>query len=714
MVETIENIELKRFYQSIIQEIMSTQIAGEEGGILEMIFTQFAVDYLAEAGETENVRIAHDEKALGTKGQHKINAYSISENYETIDLFITIFKGGEEPSRIPKDEVDTGCKRLTNFFRKAVLKEYVNEIEESSEIFDFAHTLYDSEELHQNLVRVNAIVITDGFYPVDVPESQVISDYPIYYRVIDIKYLFDIAEKEHIPIEIDFKSEGIDVPCVISPLSNGEYQSYLAVIPGVALATIYEKYGSRLLEQNVRSFLQFTGKINKGIRDTIRIEPHMFLAFNNGLSATAESIEIETIKKDGGFIITRVKDFQIVNGGQTTASIYHTFKKYGADISNIFVPIKLNVIKNREKFSDIVTRISECANTQNKISVSDLSSNRPFHIQMEKLSRSLLAPLIDGHNIRTRWFYERSRGQYRNARLKEGNTVSKRKAFDLANPKRQLITKEELAKYINSYQEVLDGKKIPVGPHIVVRGNQKNYKSFIDYNLVEEVDSIFFEDAVAKAILFRSAEKIYGIKPNSIGELRFITVPYTISLLNFLTDDKLNLYKIWLNQSISEKLQNYIADLMRLVENFIKDSAPGDLYSEWAKKQECWIAIKNHFENVALTLNSDDLIKPDDENKRKRLTKEEIDTAYYKDIESLIKSISPVKWKEIYLYCKENADIPESFTNAVHTLGRKLRDNIRPTSREILFANDLLNKIIFKTSIFDSEEINSLTAKGVK
>lgn len=705
MIETIENIELKRFYQSIIQEIMSTQVSSEEGGIQESLFTQLAVDYLAEAGETENVRLAHDEKALGTKGQHKINAYSISENYETTDLFITIFKGGEEPTRILKDEVDTACKRLTNFFRKAILKQYVNEIEESSEIFDFARTLDDSEELHQNLVRVNVIVLTDGYYLGELPESQSIADYPIYYRVIDIKYLFDIAEKEHIPIEIDFKSEGITVPCVISPLTNEQYHAYLAIMPGQALASIYEKYGSRLLEQNVRSFLQFTGKINKGIRDTVRFEPHMFLAFNNGLSATAESIEIEPIKNSGGFTITRVKDFQIVNGGQTTASIYHTFKKYGADITNIFVTIKLNVIKNRDKFSEIVSRISEYANTQNKISVSDLSSNRPYHIQMEKLSRSLLAPLKDSQNIRTRWFYERSRGQYRNARLKEGTTVSKRKAFDLTNPKSQLITKEELAKYINSYQEVLDGKKILVSPHIVVRGNQKNYKCFIDYNLIEELDSIYFEDSIAKTILFRSAEKIYGIKPNAIGELRFITVPYTISLFNFITDYKLNLYKIWLNQSISEQLQKCLHDLMILVENFIKNTAPGDLYTEWAKKQECWIAVKENFGKLELPIDSEDLLNPEDLNKRRSLSKEEIETAYYKEIESMIKSIKPEKWKQIYLYCKENNEVSENLTNAVHNLGRKIKDGIRPTSREILLVNELLNKVIFKTSILDSDEL---------
>ena len=189
--------------------------------------------------------------------------------------------------------------------------------------------------------------------------------------MIDINYLYNISEKSHIPIEIDFKAEGFNVPCIISSCENEEYQSYIAIIPGKALAKIYEIFGSRLLEQNVRSFLQFTGKINKGIRNTILKEPQMFLAFNNGIAATAESLELEKSENGNGLIISKVKDFQIVNGGQTTASIYHTLKKDKADISDIFVQLKLTKVKNKTNFSDIVSRISEYANTQNKVSVSD-------------------------------------------------------------------------------------------------------------------------------------------------------------------------------------------------------------------------------------------------------------------------------------------------------------------------------------------------------
>ncbi len=703
MIETIENIELKRFYQSLNQDLKSTQLATEEGGTLEQFFTQMATDLLADAGETENVRVSYDEKALGTKLQHKINAYSISDNYETIDLFITIYKGSDDITRVGKDEIETASKRISNFFRKGLLKDYVNEIEESSQIFDFAQTLSNADELRINLVRVNAIILTDGSYPGEIPKTITIADYNIYFRVIDINYLFQIDEKSHLPIEIDFKEDGFDVPCILAPTDNEKYTSYLAIIPGEALANIYERFGSRLLEQNVRSFLQFTGKINKGIRNTIIKEPHMFLAFNNGLAATAEEVTLVNDENGSGIFISKVKDFQIVNGGQTTASIYHTYKKdKGVDVRNIFVQLKLTIIKNTEYYSDIVSRISEYANTQNRVSVADLSSNRPFHISFEKLSRSILTPFDNSTGKKTRWFYERSRGQYRNARLKEGTNSSKAKAFDLTNPKKQVVSKEELAKYINSYQEVYDGKKLIIGPHLVAKGNQKNYIGFLNSLSNDTVDNIYFEDAIAKTILFRSAEKIYGIKPNAIGDMRYITVPYSLSLLGIISDNKLDLYKIWKEQKISQELSELLKQLMILCENFIKETAPGSLYGEWAKKIECWESLKLYIKDFDIDIPEEDKVSKANL-KRIRISDSEIDNSFYKEIESTVKSVSPEKWKDIYLYCKENEEIPEYFTIAAHNIGRKLKEGLRPTSKEIIMANELLNKIIFKTPIFDFE-----------
>lgn len=689
-----ENSELNRFYQNTLQEIKNLQVSRDEGGSLEELFTEWAVDLLAEAGETENVRTAYDEKALGTKNQHKINAYSISDNYETIDLFITVFRGTDEPAKISKDEIDTSSKRIANFFRKGIYKDYVNEIEESSPIFDFAHTLSNSQEIKSGLVRINAMILTDGLYTGTIPSSIEIHGYPFFYRVIDIEYLYNVSEKSHIPIEIDFEAEGYDVPCIESSTTNDEYQSYLAIIPGTALATMYERFGSRLLEQNVRSFLQFTGKINKGIRTTILNEPHMFLAFNNGLAATAEEIEIENLH--GGKFIRKIKDFQIVNGGQTTASIFHTFKKDKADISGINVQVKFSVIKNRTNFSEIVSRISEYANTQNKVSVSDLSSNRPFHIALEKLSRSLVTPHIPGKTNQTKWFYERARGQYKNARIKDGFTKTRQKAFDLMNPRNQLFTKEELAKYQNTYQEILEGKKLVVGPHIVVRGGQKNYVQFINYNEVKNPDNIYFEDTVAKAILFRSTEKTYGVKPNAIGDMRYLTVPYSIAYFGYLTDYKLDLYKIWKNQSISEQLSNLLYDLMVKVERFIKSNAPGSLYGEWAKKEECWNALKNSSISIDQGLVKDDFINSKNQTLRRKITESDSENQQIKEDIEKIKSIPPKIWHLIDEWGRETGELSIHKYNVAFTLAGRIRTNSKISDYERKTGLNILEIVINK------------------
>ena len=707
----IESKELSKFYQSLIQDLKSEQLTGEEGGILEQLFSQTAIDLIAVAGETENARVAHDEKALGTKNQHKINAYSISDNYETIDLFITIFKGSEEPVRISKDEIDTASKRITNFFRKGIYKDYVNEIEESAQIFDFAHTLSSSADLKENLVRVNVIILTDGIYPGDFPENQTIAGYPIFYRVVDLNYLFNITEKSHIPVTIDFDKEGYTVPCILSNSENEAYQSYLAIIPGPALASIYEKYGSRLLEQNVRSFLQFTGKVNKGIRTTILKEPHMFLAFNNGIAATAEEI-VTGFSDDGkGLIINSVQDFQIVNGGQTTASIYHTWKKDKADISGIYVQLKLSVVKNKVNFAEIVSQISEYANTQNKVSVSDLSSNRPYHIQLEKLSRSIYAPYVAGQNVQTRWFYERARGQYKNARLKEGFTKAKQRAFDLKYPKYQMFTKEELAKYVNSYQEILDGKKVVIGPHFVVRGNQKNYVQFINYNLVKQPDNIHFENIVAKTILFRTAEKIYGIKPNAIGDLRYITVPYTISLLTFKTEGKLDLYKIWKNQGISDQLKSLLYDLMVIVENLIKKSAEekqGALYGEWAKKEECWTYIKNTELTIELKSIKSDMEDPRNPSYRNRINDEESTMLKVEEELERVKTVPAQIWHKIEDWGRITGELSEQKKTVAYNLAGRVRNNSKISDYERQTGNAIIDLIIEKApELFENiDEIN--------
>ncbi|MBE2256090.1 MAG: AIPR family protein [Ignavibacteria bacterium] len=670
--------EVLKYYQSLNQDIRATQLSREDGGNSEQIFTQIALNNLADAGETENAILAYDKKAVGTKNQHQINGFAISDNYETLDLFITVFKGTNEISATTKAEIETAQKRISNFFNKCINKEYVNEIEESSEIFQLANTLANYDEIKENLVRVNVIILTDGEYKGDFPKNDKINNYNMFYRVIDIHFLYKISEQSRIPIEIDLNDidgEKFEVLCLPASVINPKFKAYIAILPGTCLAKLYERYGARLLEQNVRSFLQVGGRnsVNYGIRSTIRNEPEKFFAYNNGIAATADNIELD----DSGRYITKIRNLQIVNGGQTTASIYNTAKKDKADISKIFVQVKFSVIENPEEYSDIVSLISKYANTQNKVNNADFSANNPALVAFEKLSRFILSPISATNNIQTSWFFERARGQYKTLRSREGRTKTLQIAFDRKYPKKQMFSKVELAKYINSYQEVYDGKKLLIGPHIVVRGNEKNYAQFIGNNLpenVKKINNVYFEDAIAKCILFKNADKRYGIKPNSIGEMKQVVVPYTLSLLNIITENQLDLFKIWKNQDVSPELSDFIFDLMKQVNHFILETYKGQHYIEKAKKEECWDLVKNHEWDFNLKDIKADLIDP--KNPPRRNIEVDIAEAELEENKSIIKSIPPGLWNEILRWGKDSEMLDTIKLTVVSNIAFKLRQNI--------------------------------------
>ena len=670
--------EIEKFYQALMQDVVAMQSGDEEGNTQEQIFTRICLDMLSDAAETENVSVAYDERDLKKKGQHKINGYAISDNYETVDLFITLYANTTDIRTVPKGEIDTAAKMITKFFHRAIYNDYVNEIAESSEIFEFANTLANYAELRENLIRVNAFILTNGTYRGEWPASQTICGYNIYYKVIDVEYLHKISKQAGVPIELDFENldgNRYEIPCFAANLSNPDYEAYVAIISGECLAKLYECYGARLLEQNVRSFLQFTGKINKGIRETIKNEPHMFLAYNNGIAATADHIELD----ETGHFIRHISNLQIVNGGQTTASIYNTAKKDKADISDILVQVKLSVIKDKEQYGEIVSRISRYANTQNKVNDADFSANNPALVEIERISRYVFAPATPTNNLQTAWFFERARGQYKTLRAKEGFTKSRQKAFDLKYPKKQVVTKVELAKYVNAWQETYNGRNLAIGPHIVVRGNEKNYARFINYNLpdVKHIDVAWFEDTIAKAILFKAADKRYGTKltGDHIGELKQVVVPYTLSLLNIITEGRLDLYRIWENQSISPTLSDFIYDLMKQVNEFILKESPISHYIEWAKKEECWLKVRSNKWTYNLDEIRQDFI--DDKNPPKRNHKSDIgnEESDIRHKEGIIRAIPFSLWKKIETWGRDTEMLQPTLTSLARDIAYKIKNN---------------------------------------
>jgi hypothetical protein len=308
----------------------------------------------------------------------------------------------------------------------------------------------------------------------------------------------------------------------------------------------------------------------------------------------------------------------------------------------------------------------------------------------------ILTQFTDGQAVQTSWFYERTRGQYKNARIREGSTAKKQVAFDLRNPRAQVFTKEDMAKYLNVSAEVYDGKKLVTGPHFVVRGGQKNYVQLMHYIIpsVREIDNIYFEDLIARAILFKRAEKIYGVKPNAIGDLRYVTVPYSIALLFQVTQSKIDLYKIWRNQEISSSLQSVLYALMVQAEIFIKENAPGSLYGEWAKKEECWTAVKNHSFTIDVAAIQTDLQNPGNSGQRRRVSKEEVhDFKGAGDMEK-IKAVPGATWYKIEDWGRATGAITVQQQNTAWILAGKLKNGGNPSEYEILAGLKILDVVI--------------------
>ena len=422
---------------------------------------------------------------------------------------------------------------------------------------------------------------------------------------------------------LEYSDNGI--PCLHANETE-DYDAYLCNIPGYLLANLYNIYGSRLLEGNVRSFLQTKGKVNKGIRTTILNNPTLFFAYNNGIAGTASKISTHVV--NGNLYIKEITALQIVNGGQTTASLAMALlndKKDGSEesIKKISVPMKLSVV-DPEKAKELIPNISRYANSQNKVSEADLWSNHPFHIRMEEFSRKTIAPAVNGNQYGTHWYYERANGQYKQETYK--CTPAEKKKFELSNPSNQLFKKVDLAKYWNIMN---------LRPDIASAGGQKAFSKFATYVSTqwEKDETIFnkgfFEDIVAMAILFKGADKI--VKNQSwYNSYKANIVAYTLSIIIYTVKEKypnhsISYHDIWQRQSLSNDWKCQITKTSKLIYDFLIDEhREVENVTEWAKREKCWklameldVTLLNDFLDELLTKEEQDLIKKNNKKDQK-------------------------------------------------------------------------------------------------
>ena len=564
---------LNQFYQNFMEEVLIASDMETSGWNKDDFLTSIVLEYLEEAGEVSN-SIMCPFRSYGLQ----LNAYAIDDDYTNLDLFVSIYSDSDTPKSVPQSEVDAAIKRAIQLYQKAINDLYTS-FKKDNDTYEFAITVNKQKKMIKS-VRICAL--TNGLVKPIPFKTITIGNTEISFVIWDIDRLYRCVSsgKMRETIEIDFEEKfGVTIPCIENDTSD-KYSVYLAIISGELLALLYDEYRDRLLEKNVRSFLQVKGAVNKGIRDTLRDEPDMFLAYNNGISVTAESVEIVR-DENGKPSIRSIRDMQIVNGGQTTASIFnaHYDKKIAADLSKVFVQMKLSVITSPEDMDVIVPRISAFANTQNKVQVADFSANDPYHRRIEELSRTIWAPAVSGLKP-VNWFYERARGQYADMLSRETTTL-RRKQFKETHP---LFTKTDLAKYENTWDQL---------PYYVSEGAQKNFRRFtlrVNEHKAMLPDEKYYQNLVAKAILFRRTEKL--VQQQQYGGYRANIVTYTLAYLSYKTAQRIDLGKIWKDQALSENLERAIVDVSAIVRDVIINPPGGANVGEWCKKEKCWNTVK--------------------------------------------------------------------------------------------------------------------------
>lgn len=574
---------LEQFIVNLHQEVLQKtgQTAEEEGDdrllLREEAFAEAVLELLTDHNEAMGWEVCSVEfPKAGPQPAGKLNAWALSGDGANLDLYVVLYNGTGQLVESSKSEVQRYFRLAYGFLKRALDGVHTG-MEEAAAAFHAAQQIWDAHA-NRRLSSVRIVLLTDTVAKSLDIEPEPHPSLEIKLAAWDMKQLSRLRAGQHQPIEIDFVNKyGGAINCIEGGDPGGEYRTFLAFFPGTLLARIYNDHGQRLLERNVRAFLQAKGKVNKGLQKTLSDESHRFLAYNNGLCCTAA--EVALLDANGAVRLARVRDFQIVNGGQTTASIAYA-QRTGVPLNQVTVQVKLTVLSNPALTDEVVPLISRYANSQNKVNGADFSANSPFHRQLEALSRVTWAPAKSGLERATHWYYERARGSWFDTKAKQG-VPAKRKEWEKENPLWQKFTKTDLAKYEHAWMGL---------PHLVCLGAEKNFVRYAE-DLARDgeppVDENYFRHVVAKAILFRAGEeafnalKLTGYRANSVA--------YAVAWLAMCSEQRIDLEEIWRKQGIGLTLRQALSEVCGWAHQHIIGQAgnPG----EASKKEHCWKAF---------------------------------------------------------------------------------------------------------------------------
>lgn len=575
---------MRQFNEELIEEVR--EYRENEKCSTEDAFTSVFSSYVIDAGESflNNCNVLSYRKEYE---KAKINAYVYDEYFQTLTLVVSVFENRTEISKMGKVDINRNVKQATKFYRMCK-SGYFNDLEETDPGYIIAEYINDYE---RGIENIRVLLLTNKETVPEIPESIKIDKIAVKFDVWDLERICQslYQNKSHEDLVIRFQNKyNNPLKMIKVKQETNVYDCYIGVISGQCLAEIYRDEGQKLIEKNVRSFLQATGKINQGIKKTLIEEPEMFMTYNNGISTTAKSIVIDEEKSDDDFVVIKeIVDWQIVNGGQTTASIHNALQT-GVDISQVNVQIKLTVIREQSKTEEMVGFISKYANSQNRINMSDFSANDPYHIEMARLSEKIYVPSENGKST-LRWYYERARGQYM-VDVNRQPTPAAKKKFKEVSPKSMCISKTVAAKCMMAWMRY---------PNVVSKGLETNFIEFsamIKNGEVPEPSQESYISMISKVILFKECDKL--VAKQNFGGYKAQINYYVIALLAEFHSNEVDDLDIWKRQSISPELSIRIEKLILKVWNhFMNPEVVGINITQWCKKEDCWKLLKTRYKN---------------------------------------------------------------------------------------------------------------------
>ncbi|PEK17830.1 AIPR family protein [Bacillus wiedmannii] len=542
----------------------------------------------------------------------QLNGYIYQEDVNTLSLYVVEYEPFLEENDLPVANM-TLLKEYANkakrFYTNA--EQIFQLADRSMEYYDVAKMIVDKKG---EIEEINIYVVTSKFYisnkPIDlnIPNVETVN-----VHVWDMDRIFKLSEAEQGIREFDihFESEygsALQMMHIPNENENGLIDCYIGVIPAKLLAELYDEWGPKLVERNVRSFLQARGGTNKGIRDTLKDarQRELFIAYNNGISSVAKAGDIERIGDSNLFNIKTLTSWQIVNGGQTTASIHQAYKN-DIDLEGVYVQTKLTIINvpqeienndaqmDRHVFEDeMISRISEYANTQNKINKSDLLANTRFMSDIEKFSRNIWIPTQDNRKEESKWYFERARGQYM-VDIGRRSKGKEQTAFKKMYPKENVITKVEMAKYFMSWEGF---------PYVSSKGGEEAFKRFMDLNSlywkqssitndegeviksILSIDNEYYKKLIARKVINAFVTEI--VESMKLKGYRANVIYYTVAMLNYLYGKEIDLIEVWQHQALSNKWEDVVRTIANNALNYLRESAGDQNVTQWAKKEDCW------------------------------------------------------------------------------------------------------------------------------